>query len=550
MVVRTLRVVRPTRGDLIAGVTVALVLVPQAIAYALLAGVPPVHGLYAAAVASLFAGVIGSSPYLQTGPTALTSLLTFGALAPSLEAGTESFAAHAALLALVVGVTRLAVGLFRAGFVAYLMSQPVVAAFTLAASVLIACSQVPALLGVTATSTNPLVAALQALGQPADWSWLGIVVGLAVLAVTVFAKRLNPLVPGALIGTLGALVLVKLGVLDLPVVGDLPDGVPALSLGLPWGDAPGLLLPGVVIALVGFAEAASISRQYASADRTHWDPDREFLGQGLANLGAGLFGGYPVGGSFSRSALNRLSGARTRWSGVVSGLAVLAVLPFVSVLSDLPKPALAGLIIAAVIPLLNPDPVWRTRSMSTPQFGIALVTFGITLAAAPRVQWGVVAGVVLALAVHLWRELRLDMQVWTEGDELHVRPQGVLYFGSAPLLETRILAELADQPSLGRVRLHLQRLGRIDLTGALVLRAICRDLARADVPVEIQGVQPQCQRLVEAVFSRDSVGYTRRPATDPPATDPPITDPSATDTITPDSSREVGDDSPPRPTGA
>lgn len=533
MVVRTLRVTPPARGDLVAGVTVALVLVPQAIAYALLAGVPPVHGLYAAAVASLFAGIIGSSPYLQTGPTALTSLLTFGALAPSLEAGTEDFAKRAALLALVVGVTRVAVGLLRAGFVAYLMSQPVVAAFTLAAAVLIAGSQVPALLGVSTTSTNPLVAAAQALGQPADWSWLGVLVGLAVFVVTVFAKRVSPLVPGALIGTLGALLLVKLGGLDLAVVGDLPNGFPLPSLDLPWAATPGLLLSGVVIALVGFAEPASIARQYASQDRTHWDPDREFIGQGLANLGSGLFAGYPVGGSFSRSALNRLSGGRTRWSGVVSGLAVLAVLPFVSVLADLPKAALAGLIIAAVVPLLDPDPVWRTRTMSRPQFAIAVVTFAVSLAAAPRVQWGVVVGVMLALAVHLWRELRLEIQVWTEGDELHVRPQGVLYFGSAPLLETRILAELADQPSLGRVRLHLQRLGRIDLTGALVLRAICRDLARADVPVEIQGVQPQCQRLVEAVFARDSVGYTRRPATDPPVTDP---------------AREVGDDAP--PTGA
>ena len=138
----------------------------------------------------------------------------------------------------------------------------------------------------------------------------------------------------------------------------------------------------------------------------------------------------------------------------------------------------------------------------------------MSLAAAPRVQWGVIAGVACALAVHLWRELGLDIETWRTDDVLNVRPQGVLYFGSAPLLETRILAELADHPSLDRVKLHLQRLGRIDLTGALVLRAITRDLGRAQVPVEIQGVQPHCQRLVESVFSRDEVGYTRRPEND------------------------------------
>lgn len=506
--------VRPTRGDLIAGITVALVLVPQAIAYALLAGVPPVHGLYAAAAAPIVAGLIGSSPYLQTGPVALTSLLTFGALAPSIPVGTADYAAHAALLALIVGVTRFAVGAVRGGFVAYLMSQPVVAAFTLAAAVLIAGSQVPALLGVTVTSDNSLVAAVQALGQPSTWRWVGIAIGVAVLLVTVLGKRLHPAFPGALVGSLAALLLAKVVDLGVATVGVLPSTLPVPDLDLPWSATPSLLLAGAVIALVGFAEPASIARQYASADRRHWDPDREFMGQGLANLGAGVFGGYPVGGSFSRSALNRLSGARTRWSGVITGLAVLVTLPAAPFLSDMPKAALAGLIIASVVPLLNPDPVWRTRGFSPPQFVVGAVTFAVSVAAAPRVQWGVIAGVVCALAVHLWRELGLDIETWRTGDVLNVRPQGVLYFGSAPLLETRILAELADHPSLDRVKLHLQRLGRIDLTGALVLRAITRDLARADVPVEIQGVQPHCQRLVESVFSRDEVGYTRRPEND------------------------------------
>ncbi|MEZ5096535.1 MAG: SulP family inorganic anion transporter [Nocardioides sp.] len=362
---------------------------------------------------------------------------------------------------------------------------------------------------------------------------------------SLFRQAGQPAGAGALIGSVGALLLVRLGGLDLAVVGDLPNGIPLPSLDLPWSATPSLLLSGIVIALVGFAEPASISRQYASADRTHWDPDKEFIGQGLANLGSGIFGGYPVGGSFSRSALNRLSGARTRWSGVITGLAVLATLPVVSVLSDMPKAALAGLIIAAVVPLLNPDPMWRTRMFSKPQFAIGLTTFVVSLAAAPRVQWGVVAGVAMALGIHLWRELRLDMEVWVTGDELHVRPQGVLYFGSAPNLETRILGELADQPSLGRVRLHLQRLGRVDLTGALVLRAITRDLARADVPVAIQGVQPQCQRLIEAVFSRDQVGYTRHAATVHATDVAPDAVPAAQ--VPP---KDAAHDSPPRPADA
>ena len=141
----------------------------------------------------------------------------------------------------------------------------------------------------------------------------------------------------------------------------------------------------------------------------------------------------------------------------------------------------------------------------------AVVTVVVCLVTAPQVQWGVVAGVVLALALHLWRELRLELDLWVENDLLHVRPQGVLYFGSAPALETRILTELAEHPRLSRVEIHLQRLGRVDLTGALVLRAICRDLARADVRVVLSGAQPQYRGLLERVLAGEGIDYTHGP---------------------------------------
>lgn len=499
----------PRRGDLVAGVTVAMVLVPQSLAYAALAGLPAEAGLYAAAAAPLLAAPVGSSPYLQTGPVALTSLLVLGALSPLAESGSDELVRLAALLALVVGVARVLVGLTRAGVVAYLMSQPVVAAFTLAAAALIVCSQVPALVGLTSESDSPVAGATAAITSPEEWTLPALAIGVVVAAVTLVARRVNPLVPGALLASLGAVVLVRWTSLDVPVIGDIPRGLPVPSLDLPWSQLPALLLPGLVIALVGFAEPASIARQYASADRSAWDPDREFVGQGLANLGSGLVGGYPVGGSFSRSALNRLSGARTRWSGFVTGACVAAVLPFSHLLSGLPDAALAGLVIASVLPLLDPRPVLMTWRMSRPQFLVAAVTLVVSVAAAPRVQWGVVAGVVVALAVHLWRELRLDVEVWRAGSTLHVRPQGVLYFGSAPRLETLVLAELAGRPDLVHVRLELQRLGRIDLTGALVLRDIARDLGRGGTVVTVSGVQPQWRQLVESVFAGEPVHYTR-----------------------------------------
>lgn len=523
----------PRRGDLVAGVTVALVLVPQAIAYATLAGVPPVHGLYAAAMAPILAGVRGSSPYLQTGPVALTSLLTLGALAPSMQTGTEEYAAHAALLALIVGVTRLTVGLARFGMVAYLMSAPVVTAFTLAASLLILTSQLPALVGVEPASTNPLLAGLSALADPAGWNLVGLVVGLGVGAVTLAARRIHPLVPGALIGALGALALVRLAGIDVRLVGEIPAGIPPLDLDLPWSATPGLVLAGVVIAFVGFAEPASIARRYATEDRTRWSPDEEFVGQGLANVAAGAFAGYPVGGSFSRSSLNRLSGARTRWSGVVTGIAVLSVLPVVGFLSDLPRAALAGLIIAAVIPLLQPAPLLQMRAFSGVQFSLAAVAFAVTLLAAPRVEWGVLVGVVLSLVVHLWRELGLRTDAWRCGTELHVRPQGVLYFGSAPSVEARIRDEIASHPDLGHVLIHLDRAGRIDLTGALAMRSACEELSSSGIEVSVVDPQPQARRLMSRVFGAERVRYTDAPAGAAPGLEPGTGD--------------HGPDDPPRP---
>ena len=496
------RVTGPRRGDLVAGLTVALVLIPQSLAYAEIAGTPPVNGLYTAAVATVAGGLVGSSPYLQTGPVALTSLLTFGALAPLTQTGTTLFAAYAALLALVVGVVRVLLGALRWGVLAYLMSQPVVAAFTVAAAILILASQVPGLVDVETGSDNPFLAAGQALADPGNWDVVGIGVGLGTIAIIVVGRRLGPRFPGALLSTGLGLGLSATGVIAVTAVGDIPSGLPPLSAGLPWGTLGSLVLPGIVIALIGFAEPASIARRYAAEDRTTWNPDKEFIGQGLANIASGMFSGYPAGGSFSRSALNRLSGASTRWSGVITGLVVLAVMPVASVLSGLPKAVLSGLVIAAVLSLIQVRPFLEVWRFSRPQFVVGLVTFVATLVSAPRIERGIVLGVALSLAVHLWRELRIETDSWVDGATLHVRPHGVLYFGSAPALESEAMALIASNPDLRGVVVHLDRLGRLDLTGVLVLRSLVDDLRGGGTRVYVQGTPPQAERLVDTVLGR------------------------------------------------
>ena len=190
------------------------------------------------------------------------------------------------------------------------------------------------------------------------------------------------------------------------MVGDVPTGLPVLSLDLPWGSTGSLLVGGILIALVGFAEPASIARVFAEEDRQRWSASREFVSQGVANVAAAVSGSFPVGGSFSRSSLNRLAGARTRWSGMVTGITVLAFLPFADVLAPLPRATLGGVVIAAVIGLVKPGRLLRMARISPADAVVVSITFCATLALSPRVEQGVLVGILVSLAVGLRRRRR------------------------------------------------------------------------------------------------------------------------------------------------
>lgn len=503
--------VAPTRGDAVAGISVAMVLVPQSLAYAELAGVPAVHGLYTAAAAPIAGALIGSSPYLQTGPVALTSLLTLGALAPLATTGSAEFVAYAALLALLVGVARLLLGLLHWGGLSYLMSLPVLTGFTLAAVVLIIASQIPSLMGVAVTADSPLEAATEVLASPGAWSLAAVAVGVATAAIVMGGRRISVVFPWVLAVTVLGWLASRLDLVHAPEIGAVPSGLPPLSLALPWSAVPELVVPALVIAVVGFGEPAAIARRYASMDRQSWNPNREFLGQGLANLGAGIVGGYPAGGSFSRSALNRLSGARTRWSGAITGLAVLAFLPVAGVLSDLPRAVLAGLVLVAAISLLDFSPFGEYWRHSRPQFLVAVPTFVATLAFAPRLELGLLTGVALALTVHLWRESRLEVDAWRSGDTLHVLPHGVLYFGSTADFEARLVALLADNPDVAVIDVDLHRLGRLDLTGIYMLRDLADHTEGSGVSVRFSHVPPHAAERVRSVLGRRINGESTEP---------------------------------------
>jgi SulP family sulfate permease len=483
-----------------------MILIPQSLAYAEIAGVPDYIGLYAAALPPLAAALIASSPYLQTGPVAMTALLTFGVLAPLAEPGTTEYVALAAVLALMVGGVRIALGLLRAGVVAFFMSQPVLLGFTSGAAILITASQLPNSLGVTPGDGGLLGEAFHALVHPGDWHVAAIGLTVATAVMVVGGRRLSMLFPGVLVAVIVGIVYSVSAGYDGAIVGEIPAGLPPFSLDLPWGETGALLVGAVVIALVGFAEPAAISRTFAAQDRTTWNPDQEFISQGLANLASGISGGFPVGGSFSRSSVNKLAGGRTRWSGAVTGLAVLAFLPVAGVLSDLPRAVLAAIVIVAVAKLIRVDQIVHIWKFSRSQALVAGATFVATLVFSPRIDIAVLFGIGLGVAVHLANELETAVVSSYVDGKLTVRPTGVMYFGSTPAMEETLLQQLKDHPEATRLDVNLERLGRIDFTGASALKAFVADAQEAGLDIAIVEVPAHAQQLVSSVFEDDKLG--------------------------------------------
>ncbi len=380
------------------------------------------------------------------------------------------------------------------------MSQPLLRGFAAAAAVLIVASQLPKVLGVTPGEGGVLVRAFVAVAHPAHWQPEAMGLAGGTLLLMLGGRKLHPLFPGVLVALVGSIAYTVLAGYEGRVVGTVPNVIiPPISLDLPWSQVPSLLVAAGIIALVGFSEAASVAQVFAEQSRRPWDPNREFIGQGVANLAAGIAGGFPVGGSFSRSALNRAAGAQTRWAGAVTGVVVLLCLPFAGFLEKLPMAVLGAIVFGAVLKLLDPRPLLRYWGLSKLQALVAYATFGMTLWLAPHVEYAVLAGIALSLAVHAWREQAFHMKVDLSGETLVLRPMGVIWFASAPMFRQALARELAAHPEIMAVRIELDAVGRIDLTGALMLKEVIEREAEVDTEVRLARIPPHARRILGRV---------------------------------------------------
>ena len=498
------------RGDIVAGISVAAIAIPQSLAYAEIAGMPVHLGLYAAAIPPLIAAFFASSRYLQTGPVAMTGLLTFGALATFHVPYSADYVAMGILLALIVGIVRVLLGILDAGILAYLMSQPVLLGFSSAAAILIVASQLELVLGLKQTG-GPLIgrAAAAIALRTAEWNPTAIGIAIVAACVVVFGKKLHRLFPAILVAVVAGVIANR--VLKLPVesVGTIPEGLPTLSLNLPWDSVTELIVPGIVIAVVGFAEPAAIARTLAAQDREAWDPDREFLSQGVANVASALVGAFPVGGSFFRSAVAKLAGARTRFTGLIGGVIVFAFLPFASLLEPLPRAVLGAIVIVATVRLIRLRALFAMIRVSWGQSFIAWSTFFATLVFSPRVDLGLIVGVGLATAVHLRRESRIQLETIVRDGTLEIIPAGVLYFGSAPGLSQSLVNQLAehDNDSIERVVVDLSELGRVDYSGALELQGFLEDCLTAGLDAKLRDIPEHAMGTLSRVLGKRLIEF-------------------------------------------
>ncbi len=347
------------RSDLAAGVTVAAMLVPQAMAYALLAGLPPEIGLYAATIPVLVYALFGTSRQLAVGPVAIVSLLTATALGQLVEEGTAGYLEAAAMLALLVGLIHVVLGVGRLGFLVNFLSHSVLVGFTAAAAIIIGFSQVKHLLGIKIPRTDHFYeTVIEVTNGLSETHATTLALGLSALAALLLLKRVMPRIPGALVVVVASILTVELFDLEgrgVSTVGDIPDSLPTFGLPRFDGSLIGNLLPtAIVITIVGFMESIAVAKVYARRHRYEVEPNSELIGLGAANVASGVFGGYPVTGGFSRTAVNDTAGARTPLASIVTAVLVLVTIAFLTpLLTSLPNAVLGAIIVVAVVGLVD-----------------------------------------------------------------------------------------------------------------------------------------------------------------------------------------------------
>ena len=531
-------------NDLVAAAIVTIMLIPQSLAYAMLAGLPPEIGLYASILPIIAYALFGTSRALAVGPVAVISLMTLTAASAVAPPGSPDFIAAALILALLSGLILIVMGVLRLGFLANLLSHPVVSGFITASGIIIATSQLKSVLGIKASGEAMPELVTTLIENAKDTNLYTLAIGVIATGFLFWVRKgLKPLLvglglaarPADLVAKAGPIVAVALSILaviafdleakGVKVVGSIPQSLPPFTV--PLFDAElwqRLAIPALLLSIIGFVESVSVAQTLAAKKRQRIVPDQELIGLGAANVAAAFSGGYPVTGGFARSVVNFDAGAETPAAGAFTAVGILLAALFLTpLLASLPIATLAGTIIVAVLSLVDfktPRAIWR---YSKPDFAAMAATIAVTLLIG--VEPGVIAGVGLSLALFLWRSSRPHAaivgrvpetehfrnikrhKVFTDPRILTIRIDESLTYLNARWLEEFVLEQVAEQSELRHLILMCSAINAVDASALESIEAINHRLADAGVKLHLSEVKgPVMDALEKSHLLRDLTG--------------------------------------------
>jgi sulfate permease, SulP family len=519
-------------GDISAGLTVGVMLIPQGMAYALLAGLPPIYGLYASLVPLLLYALLGTSRQLAVGPVAMVSLMIAAGVNQFAAPGTEEYITLVILLTFMIGVIQFGMGLLRLGFLVNFLSHPVITGFTSAAAIIIGFSQLQHLLGLTLPQTNQIHEILYyALRDIRAVNIPTLLLGLCAVTLIFFLKKWKPTFPSPLLAVatgIGFVWLFDLPAKGVQIVGSIPEGLPSFSLPPVEDTAIQALFPlSLAIALVGFMESIAVAKAMAARHRDNYtlDSNQELIGLGAANLGGAFFQSLPVTGGLSRTIVNEQAGAKTGLAAIISAILIGFTLLFLTPLFYyLPKAVLAAVILVAVAKLIDFKELRFLWCTKREDFAMAALTFLATLFIG--VEEGIAIGVVISLAMviyhstrphfavlgklpgtNVYRNINRFPEAKEEQDKLIMRFDSMLYFANTEYFKEKLQRlEEKKETSLKLVIIDAVGITSIDASGVHALREIIEDHQKRNITLYLSGVIGPVRDVLHRAGITDRLG--------------------------------------------
>ncbi|MGP4070129.1 SulP family inorganic anion transporter [Halobacillus sp. B29] len=520
---------RHLKNDFSAGLIVAIMLIPQGMAYSMLAGLPPVIGLYASTIPLIIYALLGSSKQLAVGPVAMVSLLVLSGVSTMAEPGSGEYISLVLLLSLMVGVIQLSMGLLRLGFVVNFLSHAVISGFTSAAALIIGLSQLKNLIGVDlAGQKNIFIILSDAVTRISEINWTTFAIGIGSILLLVIFKKKAPQFPAPLVVVVASTLLVyffKLEERGISIIKDVPDGLPALSVPAFNMDSVMALLPiALTISFVGFMESIAVAKAIASKEKYKVDSNQELTGLGAANIVGSFFSASPVTGGFSRTAVNYQAGAKSGLASIITAvLIMITLLFFTGLFYYLPNAVLAAIIMVAVFGLINVKEAKHLFRIKKTDGLILVLTFVATLVTG--IESGILIGAGAALLLFIWnsayphtavlgyvqeegvyRNVKRYPEALEHTDTLIFRMDASLYFANFAFMEEKIRNILGDRPEVTKVILDFSGVNRMDGVAVDELEKLIDEYDEAGVHIHLAQVKGPVRDLLERAGWQEKYG--------------------------------------------